>query len=71
MVFDTEFGSPPTNYSDAVADGGYVVEDSFEATAAAIPEFPTVVAAIAVAGLCFAAYFWMRKRRLAYVRVTP
>jgi hypothetical protein len=71
VVFDTEFGAPPTNYNDAATQPGYVVEDSFQATAAAIPEFPTIVAAIAVAGLCFAAYWWMRNRRLAYVRVTP
>ncbi len=62
VVFDTEFGSPPTNYNDAFTNAGYVVEDSFEVTAGAIPEFTTVLAAIAVAGLCFGIYYCMRKR---------
>jgi len=43
-------------------------EFQFEATAAAIPEFPTGLAAIVVAGLCFGIYWWMRKRRLAHVK---
>jgi len=44
--------------------GGY----AFNAAASAIPEFPTIMAAIGVAGLCFSIYWWMRKRRLAYVK---
>jgi hypothetical protein len=69
VVFDSEFGGgPPTNYNDAVTNAGYVVEDSFEVTGAAIPEFPTVMAGIVVIGLCFVIYYWMRKRRLAYVK---
>ncbi|MDZ4230246.1 MAG: hypothetical protein U1B77_00325, partial [Dehalococcoidales bacterium] len=74
VVFDEEFLpglGPPDNYNDAATTSGYVQGDSFEVTQAAIPEFPTVLAAIAVAGTCFAVYGWMRKRRLAYVRVTP
>ena len=68
VVFDSAYGSPPTNYNDAVTTAGYVVEDSFEVTAGAIPEFPTVIAGIMVAGLCFGIYWRMRKRRLAYVK---
>ncbi len=66
VVFDSEFGSPPTNYNDVATTAGYVVEDSFTVDAAAIPEFPTVIAGIIVVGLCFGIYYWMRKRRLAY-----
>ena len=36
--------------------------------AAAIPEFPTVISAIAAMGLCFGVYWWMRRRKV-YNRV--
>lgn len=62
VVFDSDIGSPPTYYDDAAAAAGYVVEDDFDVTAQAIPEFSTVFAAIAVAGLCFGIYYWMRRR---------
>ncbi len=62
VVFDTEFGSPSDNYTAATTAPGYTIEDSFEITAAAIPEFPTVFTAIGVAGLCFGIYWWMRKK---------
>ena len=58
--------SPPETYT--ADDPNSVVEDSFDVTAAAIPEFPTAITAIAVAGMCFGIYYWMRKRRLAHVK---
>jgi len=67
-VFDSAYGSPPTNYNDAATAAGYVVEDSFVVTSEAIPEFPTVMTAIMVAGLCFGIYYGMRRRKLAYVK---
>ena len=67
VVFYTS-ASPPTDYNQAAAITGYVVEDRFQVAATAIPEFSTVMTAIAVAGLCFGIYYWMRKRRLAYVQ---
>jgi hypothetical protein len=45
-----------------------VVEDTFEVAESAIPELPTVVTGIAVAGMCFVIYYWMRKRKLANVK---
>jgi hypothetical protein len=50
------------NWANALADHSFTVQ------ADAIPEFPTVFAALGVAGLCFAVYYWMRKRRLAFVK---
>ena len=47
---------------------GLAANDSFTVESSAIPEFPTVFAAIGVAGLCFAIYYWMRKKRLALVK---
>ena len=47
---------------------GLAANDSFTVESSAIPEFPTVFAAISVAGLCFAVYYWMRKKRLALVK---
>lgn len=58
---------PPT-YAEAIVDTEYIIDDDFYVAESAIPEFPTVIAAIGVAGLCFAIYYWMRKRRLAYVQ---
>ncbi len=47
---------------------GLIANDNFNVQASAIPEFPTILAAIVVAGLCFGIYYWMRKRKLAYVK---
>lgn len=61
----------PGSYAVAIADPdvyGLMANDSFFVEASAIPEFPTVMAGIMVAGLCFGIYYWMRKRRLAYVK---
>ena len=53
--YDTIAASPDTY--------GLFVNDSFTVDSSAVPEFPSVFAAIGVAGLCFAIYCWMRKRR--------
>jgi len=61
----------PSNYSTAVTDPDFyelLANDSFYVAQEAIPEFPTVMAGIMVAGLCFGIYYWMRQRRLAYVK---
>ncbi|MBI3931310.1 MAG: hypothetical protein HY325_04740 [Chloroflexi bacterium] len=71
VAFDEDLlpgGGPPTNYSDAATTTGFVTDDSFEVTVAAIPEFPSIIASIVVAGLCFVIYYWMRKRQVAYVQ---
>lgn len=69
VVFDNDLGSPSDNYTDASTTDGYMVEDAFKVTNAAIPEFPVVIAGIVVVGTCFGIYYWMRQRRLAYVKV--
>ncbi|MFC1873366.1 beta strand repeat-containing protein [Chloroflexota bacterium] len=53
--------SPPTNYDPNDPDA--VIDDDFQVAASAIPEFPTVIAGIAMAGLCFDIYYWMRKKK--------
>jgi len=61
----------PSTYDIAIAAPdtyGLMANDSFYVAQSAIPEFPTVMAGIMVAGLCFGIYYWMRKRRLAYVK---
>ena len=52
--------TPPDTYDSG--DAAIVADDDFEVALGAIPEFPTVIAGIAVAGLCAAVYFWMRRR---------
>ncbi|MBM2824991.1 MAG: hypothetical protein HW402_655 [Dehalococcoidales bacterium] len=47
---------------------GLAANDSFTVEADAIPEFPTVLAAIGVVGLCVGIYWWLRRRSLAYVK---
>lgn len=51
-----------------LSDETLIADDTFTVTLAAIPEFPTVITAIVVAGLCFVIYYWMRKRRLGYAK---
>ncbi|MFC1991653.1 hypothetical protein ACFLVC_02880 [Chloroflexota bacterium] len=72
VVFDTTYGSPSANYSVATttkSTNGYVTEDIFNVPASAIPEFPSIIAAVVVIGTCFAIYISMRKKRLAYVHI--
>jgi len=40
-----------------------LADDTFIVQADVIPEFPTVIAAVSVAMLCFGIYWWMKKRR--------
>ena len=54
-----EPNSPPATY--IANDPDRVVEDSFYVQQGAIPEFPTVIAAIAVCMLCAVAYMVMRR----------
>jgi len=64
-VLDAGSPTPPSTWSTS----GWVAYDAdgFTVDQSAIPEFPTVMAAIGVAGLCFGIYWWM-KRRLVYVK---
>ena len=70
-VYDDASYSPTTydpNDSHLVAyDTSYTGGTAFYVAATAIPEFPTIIAAIAIVGLCSGIYYWMRKRRLATV----
>ncbi|MFC1902462.1 hypothetical protein ACFLX4_00120 [Chloroflexota bacterium] len=60
----------PTSYALGLSEGYMVADDTsytggyaFNVEGTAIPEIPTVVAGIAIAGLCFGIYYWMRRRR--------
>ncbi len=68
VVYKTT-GTMPASY-DLVskADSAYVVTDSFTVQQAAIPEFPTVIASIVVAGICFGIFYWFRKRKREAVK---
>ena len=55
----------PSSYSTLAADSDtyeLIADDTLTVEASAIPEFPTVMAAIGVAGLCCGIYLWMRRR---------
>jgi hypothetical protein len=58
VVFDTTESLPATY--NAIVD--YVIDDGFTVQESAIPEFPTVIAAVAVCMLCAVAYVVMRRR---------
>jgi unsaturated rhamnogalacturonyl hydrolase len=58
----------PNTYADAIADPDYVCDDDFYVASSAIPEFPTMITVVGVAGLCFGIYYWMRKRYIARVK---
>ena len=62
-------GADPSTYnsndSNLIADDtSYTGDVAFYVEASAIPEFPMVLAAIGVVGLCFVIYWWMRRNRL-------
>ncbi len=61
----------PAAYADALNHANFVADDVFDVAASAIPEFPEVMAAIGVAGLCFGIYYWMRKRVHGVCGVKP
>jgi len=63
VVYNTT-GSMPASYAAvSKADSGYIITDSFYVEESCIPEFPTVIGGIGVAGLCFGIYYWKRKRK--------
>ncbi|MEK7353700.1 MAG: hypothetical protein AABZ77_04235, partial [Chloroflexota bacterium] len=62
VAFEPGLGIPSDNYTAALASPALVANHAFEVAASAIPEFPTVIAAIMVAGSSFGLYYWMRKR---------
>ena len=64
-VYDDQAYSPSDHDPN---DSHLVYDDGFTVQSTAIPEFPMVIAAIGVAGLCFGIYYWMRKRRPAHVQ---
>ena len=66
VVFDRNSGTPPQIYAECDFASGYVAEDSFEVTPEAMPEFPEVIAGIAVVGICSGTYWYMKKRKLGY-----
>lgn len=52
--------NPPSDYD---SDWQHIIlDDTFEVDSTAIPEFPTVVAAIVALGLCTGAYLWLRRK---------
>jgi hypothetical protein len=61
VVLDTT-GSAPNTYAAAIADANYVIDDDFYVAGSEIPEFPDVIAAIAVCLLCAVAYVVTRRR---------
>ena len=70
VVIQTTDALPPA-YADALNHANFVADDAFDVAASAIPEFPEVMAAIGVAGLCFGIYWWMRKRVHGVCGVKP
>jgi hypothetical protein len=57
----------PSTYSGAVAAPdtyNLIANDSFNVDASALPEFPTLLPAIAVPAMCLVAYYFMRKRAI-------
>ncbi|MFC1995388.1 hypothetical protein ACFLVM_00710 [Chloroflexota bacterium] len=65
-IFDKQYGDPPVTYDLVAAAAGYVVDDAFEVQAAAIPEFPTILSAIVVSGVCFSIFYLLRRRRIVH-----
>ena len=55
-------GPAPSTYDAAIINENYVIADGFYVAESAIPEFPTVIAAIAVCMLCTVAYMVMRRK---------
>ncbi len=67
VVYKTTATMPASYDLVSTGDAAYAVTDNFTVQQAAIPEFPTVMAGVMVAGLCFGIYYWMRKRKRANV----
>ena len=58
----------PGTYAGALTDPNYVVDDAFNVGQAAIPEFPTALAAVFPVALCAGIYLWMRRRLISSLR---
>ncbi len=72
LVQPTSATSFPSTYNLAVGSPDtyqLLANDSFTVQASAIPELPTVLASIAVAGFCLGIYYYLRKRQSASVEV--
>lgn len=57
----------PDTYDAAVASPdayGLLANDAFTVAPSAIPEFPSVISAIVVIGLCATIYWWMKKKSI-------
>lgn len=71
LACNTDTGAEPGLWDAKVWDSPLgttlIAHDTFTVQSDVIPEFPTIFAAIGVAGLCFGIYYWM-KRRLVYVK---
>jgi hypothetical protein len=61
VVFDAVSGSPPPTYAECTCASAYVVEDNFEVTPQAIPEFPAAASGLLVAGICLGAYCYFKR----------
>lgn len=57
--------SPATTYT--ASDANSFIEVAFTVEASAIPEFPTVIASLAVVGACFGIYYRLRKGKVENV----
>ena len=70
VVYDTEYygDGPEVYYNNASGNAGYIAEDTFDVGAAAIPEFPTALAAIMTLALSAGVYLWMSRRKISYVK---
>ena len=68
VVYETTETMPASYDLVSTSNATYTVSDNFTVQPAAIPEFPTVMAGVMVAGLCFGIYYWMRKRKRANVQ---
>ncbi len=59
--------TPPSTYSEVTSPssplwGTILASDTFTVEQAAIPEFPTILAAVVAFSLCAGIYFWMRRK---------
>ena len=68
VVYRAKTGDPAPATIYTANDPNSTMEVTFTVEASAIPEFPTVIAGMVVAGLCFGIYYWMRKKRLRDVK---
>jgi hypothetical protein len=60
VIYEDSVSAPAATYT--ANDTNSIRECALTVTADAIPEFPEVIAAIGVAGLCFGIYWWLRRR---------